>query len=185
MEVRYRIYPIQVHDYCEKCAIWIEPEDPSKKVEGFNYVTREEMDAAKGYIESDEHEKRYTADEIINILDETKSTEGATVWLVNEGEKTKANVKFFGEMVWTGHVFTSTNKDTGENSTEYAFICNNPACKHEKVTRTQYPVVQQVEGRAVRDPSELALPDQAIRDKMTKKHVGSTVLEDAEVEEEK
>ena len=149
-EVRYRTYPVQVHLYCSKCAIYLKPSAVEQELHGFNYVTQEQMDEAKGFIEHNE-------------------VDGDTV------------VKFFGEMIWTGHAFTSTNGDTGKTETNYAFICNNPACKHEEVTNAQYPVMQNVEGRMVSDPAELSLEDQVIRDKMKNKHVGSSVLEDAEV----
>ena len=150
MEVRYRVYDVQVHDYCEKCAIWLEPDDPAKKLPDFNYVTAEQMAEAKGELES--------------------AGEDGQLPLV----------KFFGEMIFAGHTFTATNSDTGHTTTDYAYVCNNPACKFEKASNVQYPVVQKVEGRVVRNPGELSLEDQKIRDQL-KKHVGSSVMPDSEV----
>jgi hypothetical protein len=187
-ELRYQVYLVQVHDFCDKCAIWIEPDDPSQEIPGYNYVTRAEMDAAKGYLESDETQKTWTNTEVLDVIKGiTSVNDSGLEWLAKvadhffaEDEKLKASVKFFGEMQWSGHQFTSQNRDTGHGSHDFAHICINPACKFEKVSPVQYPYTTQVEGRIAHNPSELSLEDKIIQEKM-KNHVGSSVTPESEV----
>ena len=185
-EIRKREYPVQVHNYCDKCAIWIEPDDPAQKIPGFTYVTRAEMDAARGFIESDAVDKYYSKEEILSIIRTYHNINHVEEFFEKESDKTKATVKFFGEMTFQGYTFQAHNKDTGQNTTDYAYKCNNPACKGETGTPfeimvgKQYPSTEIVEGRVARNPQELSQEDRVINAKM-KAHVGSSVLPDTEV----
>jgi hypothetical protein len=87
----------------------------------------------------------------------------------------KANVKFFGEMQFNGHIFHSMNAGTRDKQVELAYKCNNPACNFEKIVHKQYPVNETVEGRVVKHPGQLAEEDDVIKKKM-KEHVGSAVM---------
>ena len=183
MELRNRIYPVQVHDYCEHCAVYLEPVDPAQKIPGFNYATREEMDALQGYIESDEIERTWTKDKIMASIGLFTRLQDVKDYFKNRHDKSLATIKFFGEMMFQGHTFQSHNKDTGESATDYAYQCSNPACKFEKVTQKQYPFVQNVEGKLARTPQELTTEDKIIAEKM-RNHVGSSVVPDATVKTE-
>jgi len=191
MEVRRPVHPVQVHQFCEKCAIFLEPDNPATKAEGFTYVSREEMDAARGYKESDESLNRYTVlellDEIekVNVEDDYQGLLEVKSHFRAMDRKTQATMKFFGEMVFQGGQFMSMNKDTGERQTDYNHQCDNPACKHEAIYQVLYPAAATVEADKVRYPSDLPQPDEYLRKKLMGKHGGSTVVADAEIEDKK
>lgn len=153
MELRYRLYAVNVHDYCQKCAVVVEQEGVNK-IEGMTYLSREEFDKVEGYMQADDH--------IPGI---------------------KPTVKFFGEMQWQGHSMVSTNRTTNANQTEYAHKCSNPSCNHEAIALKQYPFIDQVEGRIVKHPGELAEVDAIVNQKL-KAHVGSAVVPGAEIKAE-
>ena len=186
MEVRRPVHPVQTHMFCEKCAIFIEPDNPAAKAQGYNYVSREEMDAARGYKESDEHLNRFT---VFEILDELNKFSEVCDWPIEEigrhfrkqDEIHKATMKFFGEMMFQGGQFMSINPTTGAQQTDYNHQCDNPSCKHEAIYQVLYPAQSTVESDKVRYPSDLPQPDEYLRKKLMGSHGGSTVVPDAEV----
>jgi hypothetical protein len=182
MELRYRIYPVNVHDFCEKCAVFAEPEEKKTKIAGLKYLPQEEFDKVTGYLESDEQGVTFQGDEVLNVLNKFQSKDEAIAYIQECIRDNSATVKFFGEMQWSGHSMMSTNVDTHQQAQEFSYRCTNPSCKYEKIAPKQYPVMEQVEGRLTKHPGQLAEPDEIIKKKL-KEHVGSAVVPNAEIEE--
>jgi len=176
MELRTRAYPTEARYYCDKCAVFVVPPDPQMVNPQLKYLERVEFDKVTGQIADDSVLTVYTVQDVLNLLHRFRHDFGELKkFFVEAHERTQATVKFFGEMEFQGYSMQSVNMTTRQQTHEFSYKCNNASCKYEMMLPRQYPFVDQVVGRLVRNPDELQHPDEIIRNVM-KKHVGSTIV---------
>lgn len=179
IELRSRVYPMEVRCYCAKCAVFLDagqPKDPNIK-----YLLKEEFDRINDHIADDSVLNVFTVDQILSVLLSIKDFDKALEYFSDQKDRTSATVKFFGEMKPTGPCVGQVYQDryiTAQNPNvqivESLYQCSNPSCKIEMKLGPVYPYVDQVVGRLIRNPEELQHLDEVIKNVM-KKHVGSTV----------
>lgn len=180
MEIRTRIYPTEVKFYCDKCAVWLEPEDPKLKNPNLTYLLQEEFDKIISHIYDDSVLRVFSVEEIIRNAKQFSSIDELVRSLVDVKKTIDPTVKFFGELTFQGGQFTYVRPEDHQQATDYTYKCSNPSCKFETILQRQYPFVENVVGRLVREPNELQHPDDYIRNVM-KKHVGSTIMSNPEI----
>lgn len=173
IELRTKIYPMEARCYCAKCAVFLDAgqvKDPELK-----YLPKEEFDKINNMIIDDSVLNIFTIDQILSVMLSIKDFDRALEYFSDQKERTAATVKFYGEMIPTGPCdrFISPQNQNIQ-MVESLHQCNNPSCKLEIKLARDYPYVDQVVGRLIRNPEELQHPDDVIKNVM-KKHVGPTV----------
>jgi len=180
---------LEIHEFCEKCAVFAEDSYRDQNMTGMKVVPREEFDKIGGYIQSDEKYPSLTVRQILDMTRQCPTYNEFIEFLKTKDLGAKATVKFFGELQHHGHDFTSMQAGSMQPTRISVYKCSNPSCHFEKeldTTAGHFPRVQNVSGRHRAHPGELppmTEEDHIIQQKL-KAHVGSAVMGNAEIKKE-
>lgn len=185
-ELRFVVKPMQVHLYCDKCAVFLEPEEDEQKHPMLTYLNKSEFDAVDGYIITNETFISFYLKELLGMVCKFENLYLLKIYLEDLAEKSKATVKFFGEMLPTGNQGVHIDKESMRQMPLFNYKCTNAKCGHEinipSPYGKPYPYTDTVEARVpIRDPKQLITPEDEI-DRKLKNHVGSTVMGDANIQ---
>jgi len=185
-ELRWPVKPMQIHLYCDKCAVFLEPEEGQQKHPMLTYLNRSAFDVVDGYIVTNESFVSFTLKELMGMVGTFENLHLLKIHLEDIAEKSMATAKFFGEMLPTGNQGIYIDRASMRQMPLFNYKCTNPKCGHEVDIPAPhgkpYPYIDTVEARdPVLDPRQIITPEDEI-DRRLKNHVGSTVMGNANIQ---